>query len=173
MSKSNAITGACGRGTRPGSLWRKSWSSKKQQARHMLQLPIIYTIHKKLQGVSWRFWSGLRGHLQTYIIQGQLQEVQLEDESVLPMIILEPWRYHHSGQRPERPHNSFRHINTYSTLRWILEIPDRGNYPNRRNKTVCQETFYTPEIHHQTLRAVLGTVIPSTLEQIWGISRIY
>ena len=139
MSKSNAITGACGRGTRPGSLWRKSWSSKKQQARHMLQLPIIYTIHKKLQGVSWRFWSGLRGHLQTYIIQGQLQEVQLEDESVLPMIILEPWRYHHSGQGFKITHNCFKHIKTHINVSRRRERPDHGNDPNWRDQAIFQK----------------------------------
>ena len=110
--------------------------------RRMIQPPSVHTIHPKLQGRSWRYWSCLRDHYQTERSQGQVQEFHEEAEALRPTKCLEPWRNNYSGNITEGSYTSFKHINTYRTIHWWQERPNHCNDPNRRDKTLSQEKVH-------------------------------
>ena len=114
------------------------------------------------------FWRSLRDHCQTKRIKLKVQEVQRKAKSVCPTIISEPWRHRNSDQRPEIPYVSFKRIKNYIDLCWIQEIPDNGNDPNRRNKTLLQERAHTPKKNIIIYRLIWGHFSPAIQSKLEG-----
>ena len=109
---------------------------------------------------------GMRCHVLSDIIQGQIQEVQREDEAVCNLIFPEPWRHHCSCTRPEKPGDHAGHINTYSPVHTRQKGSDNGYDPNRRDKAICQKEVYSKTRHHQALWSNMGTVLARTTYRI-------
>ena len=154
--------------TRPSRPCRESRSPKTWWERRTVKPLIIKIINQKLQGRSWKFWSGIRDHCQANRIQVSVQEVQQEFEELHPTRIPESWRHHRSGHIRKRPHNYFKHVNTHSNINWLLERPDHGNHPKWLDQTIYFKNISTTAKHNQYLQSNLGKVLPSTPEWIVG-----